>query len=325
MILARRKFLSLAASAAALSSTSHLVWAQTYPLRPVQIIIGFPAGSGNDGTVRLIGQWLSERFDQPFVVENRPGAATNIAVEAVVRAPADGYTLLYFGATNAINATLYENLNFNFVHDIVPIAGVGRTTTMLVVNPSFPARNLPEFIDYARNNPGKLTMASPFSGSPTHLAAALFKVMTGIDMRHVTYPSDAPALIDLVDGKVQVNFSGPAAALEYITPGRLRALAVTTTMRSELLPDIPTIGEFVAGYEFNSWQGIGAPRNTPAEVVDKLNKEINAGLADPKVKARLAEMGYTPMPMTAAEFRKFVADETEKLAKVVKLSGAKPE
>jgi tripartite-type tricarboxylate transporter receptor subunit TctC len=277
----------------ALPAVSRIASAQSYPSRSVHIISGYPAGTGTDGTTRLIAQWLSERLGQPFVVDNRPGAATNLAVEAAVHAPADGYTLLYFNATNAINTTLYQDLKFNFVRDIVPIAGVALTTTMMVVKPSFPARTLPEFIGYARNNPGKLTMASPFGGSPTHLAGVLFRTMTAVDMRHVTYPSDVPALIDLVDGKVDVNFAGPAAALEYIKPGKLRALAVTTTIRSELLPDVPTIGEFVPGYAFQSWQGIGAPKNTSAEIVNRLNKEINAGLADPKVKARLAETGYT--------------------------------
>jgi tripartite-type tricarboxylate transporter receptor subunit TctC len=324
MKLPRRQFLHLAAGAAALPAVSRIAAAQAYPTRPVTIIVGFPAGSGVDLTARLFAQWLSERLGQPFTVDNRVGAGTNNAAEAVVRAPADGYTLLLANAANAINATLYENLNFNFIRDIAPVAGISRITIVMVVSPSFPAKTLPEFISYAKSNPGKVTMASPFSGTPPHLAAALFKVMTGLDMPHVPYPGDAQALVDLLNGKVQVQFSGPGAAIEYIRTGKLRALAVTTKTRFQALPDVPTVGEFVAGYEASSWFGIGAPKGTPTAIIDRVNKEINVGFVDLKVKARLDELGNLPMPMTPAEFGKFVADETEKWARVVKLAGIKP-
>jgi tripartite-type tricarboxylate transporter receptor subunit TctC len=324
MKLPRRQFLHLAAGAAALPAVSRIAAAQAYPTRPVTIIVGFPAGSGVDLTARLFAQWLSERLGQPFTVDNRVGAGTNNAAEAVVRAPADGYTLLLANAANAINATLYENLNFNFIRDIAPVAGISRITIVMVVSPSFPAKTLPEFISYAKSNPGKVAMASPFSGTPPHLAAALFKVMTGLDMPHVPYPGDAQALVDLLNGKVQVQFSGPGAAIEYIRTGKLRALAVTTKTRFQALPDVPTVGEFVAGYEASSWFGIGAPKGTPTAIIDRVNKEINVGFVDLKVKARLDELGNLPMPMTPAEFGKFVADETEKWARVVKLAGIKP-
>jgi tripartite-type tricarboxylate transporter receptor subunit TctC len=325
MKLPRRQFLRLAAGAAALPAASRIASALDYPTRSVNIIVGFPAGSGVDLTTRLFAQWLSEQMGQPFPVENRVGAGTNNAAEAVVRAPADGYTLLLANAANAINATLYENPNFNFIHDITPVAGLTRITIVMVVQPSFPAKTVPEFIAYAKANPSKVTMASPFSGTPPHLAAALFKVMAGIDVVHKPYPGDAQAILDLLDGKVQVQFSGPGVAIEYIRSGKLRALAVTTTTRFPALPDIPTIGETVAGYEASSWFGVGAPKGTPTEIVERLNKEINAGFADLKVKARLDELGNVPMPMTPAEFGKFVADETDKWAKVVKLAGIKPE
>jgi tripartite-type tricarboxylate transporter receptor subunit TctC len=324
--LPRRIFLHLAAGAAALPAVSRRAGAQTYPTRPVNIIVGFPAGSGVDATTRLFGQWLSERLGQPFTVENRLGDGTNAAAEAVVRAPADGTTLLLATVANAINATLYEKLNFNFVRDITPVAGITRITIVMVVHPSFPAKTVPEFIAYAKANPGKVILASPFVGTPTHLAGSLFKMMTGVDLPQVIYPGgDVPALIDLLGGKVQVQFSGPGAAMEYIRSGKLRALAVTTTTRFQALPDVPTMGEFVPDYEVSSWFGLGAPRNTPIEIVDRLNRAINAGLADPKTRARLDELGNVPMSMTPAEFGKFVADETEKWAKVVKLSGIKPQ
>ncbi len=308
---------------ATLPTLSRFAWAQSYPSRPVRIIVGFTVGSGIDRLAHLIGQWLSERLGQPFNIENRLGAGTNIATEAVVRAPADGHTLLVVNAANAINATLYDKLNFNFIRDITPVAGLTRIPIVMVVNPSFPAKSVPELIAYAKANPGKVTMASPFSGTLPHLSAALFKVTTGVDMSHVPYPGDVPALNDLLAGKVQLQFSGLGAAMEYIKPGKIRALAVTSATRSEALPDIPTVSEFLPGYEASTWTGLGAPKSTPTKIVDRLNKEINAGLADPKIKARLDELGNVPMPMTPAEFGKFVADETEKWGKVVKLVGIK--
>jgi tripartite-type tricarboxylate transporter receptor subunit TctC len=323
--LPRRTFLHLAAGAAALPAASRAAWAQTYPSRPARIIVGFPAGSGIDHTAHMIGQWLSERLGQPFSIENRLGAGTNIATEAVVHAPADGYTLLLANAANAINATLYEKLNFNFIRDITPVAGLTSVPIVMVVNPSFPANTIPELIAYAKANPGTIKMASPFSGTLPHLSAALFKVTTGVDMPHLPYPGDVPALNDLVAGKVQLQFSGLGAAIEYIRAGKLRPLAVTTAMRAEALPNIPTVGEFVPGYEASAWTGIGAPKNTPAEIVERVNKEINGGLADSKMKARIADLGAVPMPMTPAEFGKFITDETEKWGKVVKSVGIKPQ
>ena len=325
MKLPRRNFLHLAAGAAALPAVARFAWAQAYPTRPVHIIVGFPAGSGVDLTARAIGQSLSELLGQPFVIENRPGAGTNIATEAVVCAPSDGYTLLWANAANAVNAALYQKLSFDFIRDITPVAGVARIPIVIVVSPSFPAKTVPELIAYAKANPGKVTMASPFRGTVPHLSAVMFKVMTGIDVRHEPYPSDPQALTDLLGGKVQVQFSGLGAAIEYIRTGKLRALAVTAATRSQALPDVPTAGEFVTGYEASSWFGVGAPRNTPAEVVDRLNKAINGSLADAKTKARLDELGNVPMPMTPGEFGKFVAEETEKWAKVVKLAGLKPD
>jgi tripartite-type tricarboxylate transporter receptor subunit TctC len=325
MNLPRRQFLHLAASAAALPAISRFAWAQAYPTRPVRIIVGFQAGSGIDRVAHLIGQWLSGRLGQPFNIENRLGASTNIATEAVVRAPADGHTLLLANAANAINATLYDKLNFVFIRDITPVAGLTRIPIVMVVNPSFPAKTVPELIVYAKANPGKITMASPFSGTLPHLSAALFKVTTGVDMSHVPYPGDVPALNDLLAGKVQLQFSGLGAAMEYIKSGKVRALAVTTASRSEALPDVPTVSEFLPGYEASTWTGIGAPKSTSTEIVGRLNKEINTGLADPMMKARLDELGMVPMPMTPAEFGNFVANETEKWGKVVKLVGIKPQ
>jgi tripartite-type tricarboxylate transporter receptor subunit TctC len=325
MKLPRRRFLHLAVGAAALPAVPHIARAQAYPTRPVSIFVGFQAGSGIDRVAHLIGQWFSERLGQPFNIENRLGAGTNIATEAVVRAPADGHALLVANAANAINATLYDKLNFNFIRDIAPVAGLTRIPIVIVVNPSFPTKTVPELIAYAKANPGKVTMASPFSGTLPHLAAALFKVRTGVDMSHVPYPGDVPALNDLLARKVQLQFSGLGAAMEYIKSGKVSALAVTTALRFEALPDIPTVGEFLPGYDANTWTGIGAPKSTPTEIVDRLNKEINAGLADPKIEARLDELGNVPMPMTPAEFGKFVADETEKWGRVVKLVGIKPQ
>ena len=284
-------------------AVSRFAWAQTYPSRPVRIIVGFAAGGPNDILARLIGQWLSERLGQPFVIENRPGAGSNIATEAVVRAPPDGYTLLLVGTPNAINATLYDNLNFNFIRDIAPVAGLIRGALVMVVHPSVPAKTLPEFIAYAKANPGKLSYGSGGVGGITHITAELFKMMAGVDMVHVPYRGVAPALTDLLGGQVQVVFANPAPSIGYIRAGKLRALAITTATRSEALPDIPTIGEFVPGYEASSVFGLGAPKNTPTEIIDKLNKEINAALADPKFKARLADLGWHRAWRLARRFR----------------------
>ena len=304
MKLPRRNFLHLAAGAAALSTISRVAWAQAYPTRPVRLIIGYPPGASADITARLIGQWLSERLGQPVVIESRPGAGTNIATEAVVRAPADGYTLLMVGTAQAINATLYDKLNFHFIRDITPVAGIIRTALVLVVHPSFPAKTVSEFIAYAKASPGKISMASAGIGSGPHVAGELFKMMTGVDMVHVPYRGGGPALTDLLGGQVQVMFGTVPASIEYIRAGRLRALAVTTATRADALPDIPTVGEFLPGYEASFWYGVGVPKNTSAEIVEKLNTEINAALADPKIKARLAEWGATALPGSPADFGK---------------------
>jgi tripartite-type tricarboxylate transporter receptor subunit TctC len=319
----RRKFLHLAAGAAALPAVSRIAGAQSYPSRPVRIIVGFPAGGGVDIIARLMGQWLSERLGQPFLIENRPGAGSNIATEVVVRAPADGYTLLLVHASNAINATLYDKLNFNFIRDIAPVAGIIVVPNVMVVNPSVPAKTVPEFIAYAKANPGKINIASGGIGGPSHVSAELFKMMTGTDMLLVSYRGMAPAVTDLLAGQVQLMFNSLPASIEYIKAGTLRALAVTTATRSETLPSIPTMREFVPGYESPTWYGVGVPKNTPAEIVDKLNKEVNAALADPKMKARLADLGGEALPGSSVAFGKFIAEETEKWAKVVKFSGAK--
>ncbi len=324
MKLPRRTFLHLAAGAAALPTFSRMARAQVYPTRPVRLIVPVAPAGASDITARLMGQWLSERLGQPFIVENRPGANNIIGTEAVVRAPADGYTLLMVGTAQAINATLYDNLNFNFIRDITPVAGIIRTALVVVVHPSFPAKTVPEFIAYAKAHPRKVNMASAGNGSPPHVAGELFKMMTGVDMVHVPYRGGGPALNDLLGGQVQVYFPTTVSSIGYIKAGRLRALAVTTGTRSDALPDIPTVGEFLPGYETSQWYGVGVPKNTPAEIVDTLNEAINAGLADPTIKARLGDLGGVPMPMSAAEFGKFIADETEKWAKVVKFSGAKP-
>jgi tripartite-type tricarboxylate transporter receptor subunit TctC len=289
----------------------------------VRIIVPFaPAGSG-DILARLIGQWLSERLGQPFVIENRPGGGGNIGTEAVVRAPADGYTLLLAGTPNTVNVTLYEKLNFNFIRDIAPVAGVIRGSFVMVVNPSVPAKSVPEFIAYAKANPRKVNMASAGNGTGSHIAGELFKMMAGVDMVHVPYRSAGPAITDLLGGQVQVYFVTTVASIEYIRAGRLRALAVTTATRSDALPDIPTVGEFLLDYEASNWYGVGAPKATPAEIVEKLNKEVNAALADPTIKARLADLGATVLPGTPADFGKLIADETEKWGKVVKFTGIK--
>jgi tripartite-type tricarboxylate transporter receptor subunit TctC len=325
MKLPRRKFLHLAAGAAALPALSRNARAQTYPARPVRIIVGFSPGGTADIVARLIGQWLSERLGQPFIIENRPGASSNIAVEAVVRASPDGYTLLQVVATNAINATLYDRLNFNFIRDIAPVASIARVPLVMEVNPSVPAKTVPEFIAYAKANPGKISMASAGIGTPGHVGGELFKMMTGVDMLHVPYRGSAPMVTDLLGGQVQAAFDNLPVSIEHISAGKLRALAVTTATRSEALPDVPTVGDFVPGYEASSWTGLAAPRNMPAEAVEKLNREINVGLADAKVKARLAELGNVPMLMTAVEFEKFVADETEKWGKVIRAANIKAE
>jgi tripartite-type tricarboxylate transporter receptor subunit TctC len=325
MKLPRREFLHLAAGAAALPAVSRVAWAQAYPARPVRIIVGFAAGGPADIVARLIAQWLSERLGQQFVVENRTGAASNIAAEAVVRSPPDGYTLLFVTAANAINTTLYEKLSFNLSRDIVPVASLIRAPTVLEVNPSVPAKTLPEFIAYAKANPGMLTMASSGAGTPSHVFGELFKFMTGVNLVHVPYRGAAPAVTDLLAGQVQVYFDPIANSIGYIRTGKLRPLAITSATRSEALPDVPTVSEFVPGYEASFWFGVGAPKSTPAEIVDKLNEEINAGITDPKIKARLADLGSTPVVGSPAEFGKFIVEETEKWGKVVKFAGIKAE
>jgi tripartite-type tricarboxylate transporter receptor subunit TctC len=321
MKLPRRRFLHLAAGAASLPAVSRIARAQTYPTKPVRIIVGFAAGGVADITARLMGQWLSERLGQQFLVENRPGAGGNIGVEAVIRAPADGHTLLLIDASAAVNATLYDKLNFNLVSDIAPVSGFIRAPYIMEVNSSFLAKTVPEFIAYARTNSSKINMASAGNGSIPHVAGELFKMMAGVNMLHVPYRGAVPALTDLLGGQVQLYFASMPASIEYIKAGQLRALAVTTATRSQALPDIPTVGEFMPGYEASGWQGVGAPRNTP----DKLNKEINVALVDPKMKARLADLGGTVDPGTPADFGKFIAAETEKWAKVIKFAGIRAE
>jgi tripartite-type tricarboxylate transporter receptor subunit TctC len=319
----RRQFLHLATGAAALPTLSCIARAQTYPSRPVRLITGFPAGGPTDILARPIGQWLSERLGQPFVIDNRPGAGSNIGTEAVVRAPPDGYTLLLVSPGNAINATLYDKLPFNFIRDIAPVAGIIRVPNVIVVNPSVPAKTVPEFIAYAKANPGKVNMASSGNGTSPHVAGELFKMMTGVNIVHVPYRGSAPAMTDLIAGQVQVYFGTTTASIEYIRAGKLRALAVTTAARADALPDIPTVGDFVPGYEASGFFGVGAPKNTPAEIVEKLNKEINAALGDAKMKARLVDLGGMVLPGSPADFGKLIADETEKWAKVIKFAGIK--
>jgi tripartite-type tricarboxylate transporter receptor subunit TctC len=321
VILPRRQFLHLAAGAVALPGLSRIAWAQAYPTRPVRIVVGFPPGTSSDITARLIAEWLSQRLGQQVLVENRTGAGTNIAAEAVVQASPDGYSLLWVTQTNAINATLYESLNFNFIRDIAPVAGVIRVPTVMMINPSVPAKTVPEFIAYAKANPDKINMSSPGIGSANHVLGELFQMMTGVKLVHIPYKgSQFP---DLLSGQVQITFNPLPSSLNFINTGKLRALAVTSAARQAVLPDVPTVGEFVPGYEGNAWFGIGAPKNTPKEIVDKLNSEINAGLADPKLSARLIDLGGVPMSVTPAEFGKFIADETEKWGKVVKFAGLK--
>jgi len=323
MKLPRRQFLYLATGAAALPAMSRIAWAQAYPTRPVRMVAPFAAGGPADILARLIGQWLSERLGQPFVIENRPGAAGNIGTEVVVKSPPDGYTLILAGSPNTINATLYDKLNFNFIRDIAPVAGIVRFPLVMAVHPSVPAKTVPEFIAHAKANPGKINMASGGIGATPHVAGELFQMMTGVRMIHVPYRGAAPALTDLLAGQVQVSFANTVASIEYIRAGKLRPLAVTTATRSEALPDISTVGEFVPGYEASGWSGIGSPKNTPSQIVDKLNAETNAGLADPKIKARLADLGGTPLAGSPADFGKFIADETEKWGKVVRAANIK--
>jgi tripartite-type tricarboxylate transporter receptor subunit TctC len=325
MKLSRRNFLQLAAGAAALPAVSRFAWAQAYPTRPVRIIVGFAPGGGNDIMARLIGPWLSERLGQQFVIENRPGAGTNVATEAVVHAPPDGYTLLLASLPNASNATLYEHLKFNFVRDIMPVAGISRDPFAIEVNPSLPIKTVPEFIAYAKAHPGRLTMASGGIGSGNHIFGELFQMMSGVHLVHVPYRGAGPALVDLLGGQVQVMFASMSSSIEYVRAGRLRALAVTTAMRSPVLPDIPMMSEFVPGYEASFWTGIGAPKNTPSEIVDKLNTEINAALADPKMKTRLTELGVAALPGSPADFGKLIASETEKWGKVIRAANIKAE
>ena len=325
MKLPRRQFVHLAASAAALLAASRIARAQAYPAQPVRIVVPFAPGGANDITARLIGQWLSERLGQQFIIENRPGGGGNIGIEAVVRSPADGYTLLVVGTTAAINATLFEKLNYNFIRDIAPVASIIRVPHVMQVNPSLPVATVPEFIAYAKANPGKISMGSGGNGSPAHVTGELFKMMTGVNLTHVPYRGAGPAITDLLGGQIQVTFTDMAASIEYIRAGKLRALAVTTATRSEALPDIPTVGDFVSGFEASQWVGLCAPKNTPPEIIGKLNTEINTGLADPRLKARFADLGGTVLPGSPAEFGKLIADDTEKWGKVVKLSGAKPE
>jgi tripartite-type tricarboxylate transporter receptor subunit TctC len=323
MKLPRRRFLHLAAGAAALPVVSRIARAQVYPMRPVRLIVGFAPGGGTDTVARLMGQWLSERLAQPFLIENRTGAGSNIAAEAVVNAPPDGYTLLMGGTTNVVNTTLYDKLNFVFHRDIAPVAGIISAPMVIDVNPSVPVKTVPEFIAYAQANPGRLNMGSGGIGTSQHIAGELFKMMTGVNLVHVPYRGGAPAIADLVAGHVQVMFDVLPESIEYIRAGKLRPLAVTTATRFPALPDIPTVTETVPGYEANTWWGVGAPRNTPFEIIDKLNKEINAALADPKIKARLVDLSGTVLPGTPADFAKLIADDTEKWGKVVKFAGLK--
>jgi tripartite-type tricarboxylate transporter receptor subunit TctC len=324
MKLQRRRFLRLVGGAAAFPAASRIAKAQDYPSRPVRLIVGFAAGGAPDIVARLIGHWLADRLGEQFIIENRSGAGGNIAVEAVVNSPADGYTLLLVPTAAAINATLYDKLNFNFIRDIAPVAAIVRMPNLMLVNPSVPAWTVPEFIAYAKANPGKISMGSAGIGSGPHLGGELFKKMAGIEMMHVPYRGIAPALSDLIGGHIQMLF-GNTAADEYMTAGKVRLLAVTTATRSEALPDIPAVDEFLPGYEASAWFGIGAPRTTPPEIINRLNKEINVGLADPGTKARLAELGGMVLAGSPADFGRLIADETAKWGDVIKLAGIKPE
>jgi len=321
----RRRFLQMAAGAAAMPAVARNVRAQSYPAKPVRLIIGYPPGGSADITARLTGQWLSERLGQPVVVESRPGAATNLATEAVVRAAPDGYTLLLVAPANAINATLYDKLSFDFLRDIVPVAGIIRFPNVVVVNPSLPIKTIPDLIAYAKANPGKLNMASSGNGSTIHMSGELFKMLTGINMVHVPYRGGAPALTDLMGGQVHVMFDNIPTSAEHVKAGKLRGLAVTSAARSEVLPDLPTVADVLPGYEASAWYGLGAPKGTPEEIIDKVNKAMNAVLADPKSQARFKELGASLLPGSAADFGKLLAEETEKWGKVVKFAGVKPD
>jgi tripartite-type tricarboxylate transporter receptor subunit TctC len=325
MKLLRRNFLHLAAGAAALPAVSRFAFAQAYPSRPVRIIVGYSPGGTTDISARLIGQWLSERLGQPFIVDNRPGASSNVATEGAVRAPADGYTLLLATISNAINATLYDKLNYNFIRDIAPVAGIIRVPNVMEVNPAVPAKTVPEFIAYAKANPGKVNFASGGAGSSTHVSGELFKMMTGVNMVHIPYRGTAPALTDLIAGQVQVMFDNLPGSIEYVRAGKTRALGVTTTTRSDALPDLPTVADFVPGYEVSAWFGLGAPKNTAKEIIDRLNEEINAAFADAKMKGRLTDLGGMALAGSPADFGNLIVDETDKWGKVVKFAGAKPD
>ena len=324
MKLARRDVLRWVARAAALPALPATVLAQSYPARPVRVIVPVAAGGANDVSARLIGQWLSEHLGQQFVIENRPGAGTNIGTEAAIRSPADGYTLLISGSNAAINPSLFANLNFNFIHDTAPIGSIVRVPQLMQVTPSLPVQTVPEFITYAKANPGKIAMGSGGIGSPAHVIGEYFKLATGIDLTHVPYRGAAPAVTDLIGGQIQVAFTELATSLQYVKAGRLRALAVTTAARVEALPDVPTLAEFIPGFEASQWIGLVAPKDTPSAIVEKLNAEINAGLADAKLKARFAELGGTVMPGSPADFAKLIRDETEKWAKVIRDANIKP-
>jgi tripartite-type tricarboxylate transporter receptor subunit TctC len=321
----RRRILHLAAGAAALPAVSRLAWAQSYPTRPVRWLVGYPAGGPTDIIARIVTQYLSERLNQAFVIENRPGANSNVATEAVVRSPADGYTLIQITVSNAINATLYDNLNFDLVQDLAPVASINRGPGVMEVNPSFPAKTVPEFIAYAKANPGKINVATGPNGDPPHVYAELFKVMTGIKVVNVPYRGSAPAIVDLLGGQVQAMFNPMPSSIEHIKAGKLRALAVTTATRSDALPEVPTIGEFVSRYEASGWQGVAAPKNTPTEIVEKLNKEINTALSDSRMKARLADLGSMVLPGSPTDFGTLISNETQKWAKAVKFAGIKPD
>lgn len=325
MKLPRRKFLQLAACSAALPAMQQNAWAQAYPARAVRVVVPVAPGGANDVTARLIGQWLSERLGQQFVIENRPGAGTNVGTEAAIRASADGYTLLISGSNAAINATLFQTLNFNFIRDTAPIGSIVRVPQLMQVNPSLPAKSVPEFIAYAKANPGKIAMGSGGNGSPAHVVGEYFKLMTGTDLTHVPYRGAAPAVTDLISGQIQVAFTELATSLGHVRSGSLRALAVTTTARAEALPGVPTLSEFIPGFEASQWIGLVAPKGTPSAIIEKLNTEINAGLGDPKMKARFAELGGMVLPGSPGDFSKLIRDETEKWAKVIRSASIKVE